>query len=184
MTTEARATIDVLRQVPEHGKAEVVDGGLVHLSPTGARPNRAAGNIYLSLRKHERTNSGLAFAYSDNAGFLVDLPRRRSFSPDAAWHRSPPTAMTFLEGAPRLAVEVRSDGDYGEAAETEMARKRADYFAAGTLVVWDVDLIGPDTIRCYRAGDAARPQVFRRGETADAEPAVSGWLFPVDELFE
>jgi Uma2 family endonuclease len=117
-------------------------------------------------------------------GFLVDLPQRRSFSPDAAWHRSAPKAMGFLEGAPLLAVEVRSDCDYGDAAEAEMARKRADYFAAGTLVVWDVDLIGPDTIRCYRANDPTRPQVFHRGDTADAEPAVSGWLFPVDELFD
>jgi Uma2 family endonuclease len=183
VTTNTRATIDVLRQVPENGKAEWVDGRLVDLSPTGARPNRAAGNIYLSLRRHER-NSAVAYAYSDNAGFLVDLPQRRSFSPDAAWHRSAPKAMSFLEGAPLLAVEVRSDCDYGDAAEAEMARKRADYFAAGTLVVWDVDLIGPDTIRCYRATDPTRPQVFRRGETADAEPAVSGWRFPVDELFD
>jgi Uma2 family endonuclease len=92
--------------------------------------------------------------------------------------------MTFLEGAPLLAVEVRSDGDYGDAAEAEMANKRADYFAAGTLVVWDVDLMGPDAIRCYRSTDPTRPQVFHRDETADAEPAVNGWRFPVNELFD
>ena len=28
------------------------------------------------------------------------------------------------------------------------------------------------------------PRVFRRGETADAEAAVPGWQFAVDELFE
>jgi len=27
-------------------------------------------------------------------------------------------------------------------------------------------------------------RVFRRGEVADAEPAVPGWRMPVDELFE
>ena len=64
-----------------------------------------------------------------------------------------------------------------------MAAKRADYFAAGTLVVWDVDLLGPDTIRSYETADG-EPTVFRRGEVADAEPAVPGWRFPVGELFE
>jgi hypothetical protein len=51
----------------------------------------------------------------DNFGFLVDLPNRQSFSPDAAWvHAS---------------------------------------------------------------------RIFRQGELADAEPAVPGWRFAVDDLF-
>ena len=53
--------------------------------------------------------------------------------------------------APVFAVEVRSEGDYGPAAEREMAAKRADYFAAGTKVVWDVDLLSDDVVRVYRA---------------------------------
>jgi Uma2 family endonuclease len=91
--------------------------------------------------------------------------------------------MKFVEGAPVFAVEVRSEGDYGPAAEKAMARKRADYFAAGTLVVWDVDLLGPDVMRVHRAGQP-EPRVYRRGERAEAEPAVPGWRMPVDELFE
>ena len=47
--------------------------------------------------------------------------------------------MKFVEGTPTLAVEVRSEEDYGPTAESEMAEKRADYFEAGTLVVWDVN---------------------------------------------
>ncbi len=47
--------------------------------------------------------------------------------------------MEFLEGAPIFAVEVRSENDDGPAAERAMAQKRADYFACGTLVVWDVN---------------------------------------------
>jgi hypothetical protein len=69
-------------------------------------------------------------------------------------------------------------------AEMRMAQKRADYFAAGTLVIWDVDLLGPDVVRCFRADDPDKPSVFRRGETADAEPALPGWRFPVEGLFE
>jgi len=92
--------------------------------------------------------------------------------------------MKFYEGAPVFAAEVRSEGDYGPRAEERLAEKRADYFAAGTLVMWDVDLLGSDTIKSYRADDPAKPRLYRRGDLADAEPALSGWKFPVDALFE
>ena len=91
--------------------------------------------------------------------------------------------MKFLEGAPDFAAEVRSEGDYGPTAERAMAAKRADYFAAGTLVVWDVDLIGADTVKVYRTDQPEVPIVYRRGELAEAEPAVPGWRMAVDELF-
>jgi Uma2 family endonuclease len=91
--------------------------------------------------------------------------------------------MRFLEGAPVFAVEVRSEHDYGPAAERAMRQKRADYFACGTLVVWDVDLLSPDVIKSYKASDPDNPVIFRRGDIADAEPAVPGWRMPVDELF-
>ena len=91
--------------------------------------------------------------------------------------------MGFLEGAPVFAVEVRSEGDYGPQEEREMAEKRRDYFATGTLVVWDVDLLGVDVIRSYGADEPNKPRIFRRGEVADAEPAVPGWTMPVDDLF-
>jgi Uma2 family endonuclease len=91
--------------------------------------------------------------------------------------------MRFAEGAPIFAVEVRSENDYGPSAERAMAEKRADYFACGTLVVWDVDLQSADVIKSYKASDPDNPIIFRRGEMADAEPAVPGWQMAVDKLF-
>ena len=91
--------------------------------------------------------------------------------------------LGFLTGAPRFAVEVRSESDYGPAAERRLVSKRADYFAAGTVVVWDVDLLGADVVRVYRAREPERPTVYRRGDVAEAEPAVPGWSMPVDDLF-
>jgi Uma2 family endonuclease len=64
-----------------------------------------------------------------------------------------------------------------------MAEKRADYFATGTLVVWDVDLLSGDVVRVYRASDPERATVYRRGEISEAEPAVPGWTMAVDDLF-
>jgi Uma2 family endonuclease len=181
MATKTEATLEDLYRVPEHGKAELVDGEVVLMSPTGGLPGYAAGEIFASLRAYaRRTKAGHAIA--DNVGFVVNLPHRKSFSPDAAFYIGV-LSMKFLEGAPVFAVEVRSENDYGQGAEEEIADKRADYFATGTLVVWDVDLLADDVVRVYRAESPDRPTHYRRGEVAEAEPAVPGWTMLVDELF-
>src|SRR5918912_1882652 len=144
MPTKSRASVNDLSRVPDNGKAEIVNGEIVLMSPTGDMPGRAGGSIYVSLRGVERQAGGRA--YPDNVGFRVNLPRRKSFSPDAAFYTGPPSGMKFLEGAPAFAAEIRSENDYGREAEVELASKRKDYFAAGTLVVWDVDLLGVDVI--------------------------------------
>lgn len=64
-----------------------------------------------------------------------------------------------------------------------MAQKRADYFAAGTLVIWDVDLLNEEVVAKYSAGHPFVPQIWKRGEEADAEPAVPSWKMSVDALF-
>ncbi len=175
------ATLEDLRHLPNNGKAELVKGELVLMSPTGGLPGYAAGEIFASLREYaQRTRAGHAFA--DHVGFIVDLPDRVSFSPDAAFYIGKLT-MKFLEGAPTFAVEVRSEGDYGPAAEQEMESKRADYFSAGTLVVWDVDLLSEEVVQAYRAENPTVPTVYRRGEHAAAEKAVPGWSLAVDSLF-
>jgi Uma2 family endonuclease len=123
------------------------------------------------------------FAIGGNAAFVVDLAHRKTFSPDAAWYTGPPTGGRFMQGAPPFAVEVRSEGDYGVRAEREIQAKRADYFAAGTRVVWDVDVLRAEEIRVYRAESPDTPVIYARDETAEAEPAVPRWQFPVNELF-
>ncbi len=180
MSTKTEATIEDLYKV--EGKAELVNGEIVHMSPTGSRPGYAGDEIFVSLREYsKRTKTGRAVG--DNKAFRVDLPNRKSFSPDAAFHVGADTGMKFYEGAPVFAVEVRSEGDYGPKAERAMAKKRADYFAAGTQVVWDVDLLSETVVCVYRESDPDNPQVYRRGEMAEAAPAVPGWTMPVDDLF-
>ncbi|MEX2316370.1 MAG: Uma2 family endonuclease [Pirellulales bacterium] len=163
------------------GKAEIVGGRIVMMSPTGDMPSSGGFAIAVSLRIYASRFGGRA--YPDNIAYLVDLPNRKSFSPDASYYTGPRTQMKFLSEAPVFAAEVRSEGDYGRTAEREMAEKRADYFAAGTKVVCDVDLLNEDVIRKYSADAPDTPTIFRKGQTAEAEPAVPGWTIPVDELF-
>ena len=182
MATKREATVEDLYHVPEGGKAELVNGELVLMPLTGDAHGHAVLRIVVSLDAHSR-RTRLGRAIPDNVGFLVRLPNRRSFAPDAAFYTGPPFGAKFIEGAPVFAVEVRSEEDYGPAAERAMAAKRADYFAAGTLVVWDVDALREGWIRVYRATDPQNPALYRRGDGAEAEPAVPEWTFAVDELF-
>jgi Uma2 family endonuclease len=180
MSTKTRATIEDLYKA--EGKAELVNGEIVEMPPAGEDPGIAGGHIFVRLYAYaQQTQRGRALP--DGVGFRVNLPHRESFSPDVAYHIGQRAGMRFAEGAPIFAVEVRSENDYGPAAERAMAAKRADYFACGTLVVWDVDLLSPDVIRSYRASTPDSPLIFRRGDIADAEPAVPGWRMAVDELF-
>jgi Uma2 family endonuclease len=170
-----RATLDDLAREP--GKAELIGGRIVRYMATGRRPGRVARQILRSLADHaDRT--GIGEALGDNVGYAVPelASGRESFSPDASYYDGPEQAdpMRFIEGPPTFAVEVRSENDYGNAAEAEMAAKREDYFAAGTKIVWDVDPVN-NVIHCYRHDRPTQPTTFRPGDTADAEPAVPGW---------
>ena len=144
-----------------------------------------AFRIARSLDDHaESTGRGVVF--TDSMGFAVAelASGRESFSPDASYYAGPipENPMRFVWRPPTFAVEVRSETDYGPAAERALAAKRSDYFEAGTAVVWDVDPVAR-TIRKYGAESPAEPTWFGPGQEADAEPAAPGWRIPVDRLF-
>lgn len=181
--TSQRATLDDLLRFDS--KAELIGGKIVPQMATGHKPNRVAFRIARSLDDHAES-TGQGVTYTDNMGFAIpELPSgRESFSPDAAFYLGPlpENLMRFIHGPPTLAVEVRSESDYGSVAEKSMAAKRTDYFEAGTLVVWDVDLIAR-CVRKYEATAPEHPTVFVEGEQADAEPAVPGWRLLVNRIF-
>jgi len=182
--TTPRKTLADLAQYD--GKAELVNGRIVPLLPTGDYPSEMAQEIYVCLRAYVK-EAGKGIAKGDGVGYAVSELHsgRESFSPGASYFDGdrPARSMGFLEGPPTFAVEVRSENDYGDRAETLLAAKRADYFEAGTLVVWDVDA-RKEVVRVYRLGAAGAPTEYRRGTEAEAEPAVPGWRMNVDGIFD
>src|ERR1043165_4802796 len=181
MVTRAKseATIEDLYKVP--GKAELVNGEIVLMPPTGGEPDFAGDEILSSLFAYmNRVQKGIAVG--DNKAFIVNLPHRRSFSPHAAYYYGKMTGG-FYEGAPAFAVEVRSENDYSPAAEQKIKAKIKDYFDAGTQVVWDVDVLREGVVRVHRADNPEYPMTYHRGAGAEAEPAVPGWTMRVDDLF-
>ena len=183
-TSVARATLDDLYR--EEGKAELIGGRIVRTMASGELPSSVAVEICVSLRAYARSRRK-GKAYADGIGFAVPelSSGRESFSPDVSYYDGvlPSNRMRFIEGTPKLAVEVRSENDYGVAAEDQMAEKRADYFLAGTEAVWDVDPEA-ETITLYLATAPALPITFQRGDDAHAEPALPGWRISVSALFD
>lgn len=183
MTPTTAATVDDLYRVD--GKAELIGGRIVPIMPSGFRHGQVGGRIYRAIDDYAKA-TGRGHAMPDGIGFVVPelLSGRESFSPDAAYYLGPLPADVedFLPGPPALAVEVRSKGDYGPAAEAELAAKRADYFEAGTPAVWDVDPRA-EVIRVYLATAPDAPTEYGRGQSADAGPAMPGWRLAVDAVF-
>jgi Uma2 family endonuclease len=166
------------------GKAELINGEIVLMSPTGFRPSQVAMRIVLSLHAYsEATRTGSVF--TDNVAFLADLSHRGSFSPDAAFYTGPipDDPMEFLPAPPDFAVEVRSKADYGSSAEKRLKAKRDDYFLAGTQVVWDVDP-KRETVAVYRKAQPTKATVYRISQIAEAEPAVPAWRLPLKDIFK
>jgi Uma2 family endonuclease len=155
---QVAATLDDLYRV--EGKAELIGGRIVPTMPTGHLTNVVAFRIARSLAGHI-DNLGRGVAYTDNMRFAVSelSSGRQFFSPAVSYHLGavPSNPMRFVEGPPTFAAEVRSEGDYGPFAETETAAKRADYFEAGTQVVWDVDPIA-ECVHTYRVTAPDQPE--------------------------
>ena len=179
-----RATLDDLMKVD--GKAELIDGRIVHFMASGVLHTRISTRILLSLYGFVESR-GIGEAFCDALGYACDVELangRQSFCPDVSYYLGdmPDNEQGFINGPPTFAVEVRSETDTGRAAERDMADKRADYFAAGTIVVWDVDAVAK-TVAKYTADSPDVPVVFTRGQAADAEPALPGWTLNLDALF-
>ena len=178
------ATLDDLMRVD--GKAELIAGRIVRFMPNGYAPARIAFKISLALHTYA-TSVGRGEVFGDAMGFAMRPPLRngrQSFSPDTCYYDGPIPAnpMRFVDGPPTFAVEVRSETDFTNRAEKEIVAKRADYFEAGTLAVWDVDPIAK-TVTSYRRDDPTNGRVFREDDSADAEPALPGWQLAVKALF-
>ena len=97
----------------------------------------------------------------------------------ASWDRIPGRRRTgdaIAPFAPDLAVEVLSRGD----TKKEMARKRREYFAAGTRLVWEVDP-KKRIVAIYTSPD--RPTILDATMTLDGGDVLPGFALPLADLF-
>ena len=148
------------------GKAEIVNGEIKKLPITGDFPATRVEKF--SLRSFFTPNAlAKAAPFRTAPDFCANCPIAALFRPTPLFTPAKAEKWDFFPQPPIFAVEVRSENDYGRRAEREIAQKRADYFAAGTLVVWDVDLRDEEVIAKYSAQNPQNPEIFRRGEIGE-----------------
>jgi Uma2 family endonuclease len=180
--SEWEATVNDLKEASLEGQVELVDGKMIQLPFHTLGEARTIANILVSLMRYE-DHLGTDGALSSTTVYVVDLPHRKTFSPDVSFTVAfPEDPMGFIPGAPIFAAEVRAPDELTAAADFLFATERSDYFAAGTDVVWDVDPWN-ETVKSYSATHPEEPINYRRGMIADAEPALPGWALAVADVF-
>jgi Uma2 family endonuclease len=113
---------------------------------------------------------------------LMRLKKGNNRMPDisyTAWANLP-SAKAHLgrvaEYPPDLAVEIHSPGN----TRKEIERKRREYFAAGTKLVWEVD---PDARTITVFTDPTAPKVLTMADTLDGGTVLPGFTLPIADLF-
>lgn len=115
------------------------------------------------------------------ADALLRLLGQQNRLPDVGffpWASLPPGGSRARVGtvAPALAVEVLSESN----TRAEMDRKRREYFAAGTLLVWMVD---PRTETVAVFTDPTTSTTLTTTDSLDGGAVLPGFALPVAELF-
>jgi Uma2 family endonuclease len=171
---------DVLRAEREPQKAlcELIDGTLVE-KPMGYRESSLAMWIGARLQLFVEERELGIVAGAD--GFMRLAPRNVRI-PDVSYvsyGRLPdPDAadVAIADFAPDLAVEVLSPSN----TRREMERKRRDYFAAGTLLVWEIDP-KKEIVEVYQAPDSVKR--LTKADNLTGNSVLPGFKARVADLF-
>jgi Uma2 family endonuclease len=158
---------------------ELVDGVLVE-KPMGYYESRlAAVLIYLLEHFLSQHDQGIVLGADATLRLAPGLVRLPDVS-FVAWTHFPNRQLPSAgvpDLAPDLAVEVLSPSN----TAAEMARKRREYFGAGTTLVWEVDPAAR-TITVYTAPD--RSTVLDEGQVLDGGTVLPGFTLAIREWFD
>lgn len=179
--TPGTATVADVERFTRDGKLvyELVDGTLVEKA-MGYRESRLATILGYFIEEFlEKNNLGITAGEQGMLEILTDKVRGPDLS-FISWDRLPnrtcPTdAVPHV--APNLAVEVLSEGN----TKAEMARKRTEYFKAGTELVWEVD---PAARSVSVYPEPKTPTVLKETDTLDGGSVLPGFTLSIRRWFE
>ena len=158
---------------------ELVNGEIVPVAPVHSPHSRVCIRIIVALDPFARSIG--AKLLDSSVGCIVGEHRQQLRAPDVSLiSRERLSILTggFVQGAPDLAVEVLSGGQHGEAYARP---KLAEYFAAGSKVVWFADL-RTQTVREYLS-DQREYRLYRGDAAITLDAIAAGASFPVSSFF-
>jgi Uma2 family endonuclease len=172
---------DQLRYVDREPKrlVELIDGILVEKA-MGQREALLAATLIHLLMAYVRPRRLGVVAAPDMIVRVADDQNRLPDVCYTAWENLPSDSAHLTpvaDYAPDLVVEILSESN----TRKEMQRKRREYFAAGTKLVWIID---PDdrTVAVYTEPET--PTVLSAADTLAGGDVLPGFALPLAELFD
>ena len=174
-------TAEELFELPDDGgRIELVKGEIIRSSPTGAEHGVVTARIGHLIQEFALAHD-LGVCCGAETGFILQRNPDVVRAPDAAFvasGRIPETGVPagYWPFAPDLAVEVVSPSD--RLADVHV--KIAEYFAAGTRLVW---LVEPETRMVHVYRSPQNVEVLGTGDDLQGADVLPGFLCPVQRLF-
>lgn len=169
---------DQIRICESQTLVELLDGILVEKA-MGYRESLMALSLSVYLMAFVKPRRLGVVAGADAIMRMRDGRNRLPDVSFTAWENVPTNdahLQSVADFAPDLAIEVISDGN----TKAEIARKREDYFAAGTRLVWIVE---PDdrTVAVYT--DPHTFTLLHESDTLTGGEVLPGFELPLSEFF-
>jgi len=181
LTHPRRMTADeFLSLPPDDTKTQLIDGELVELTDARLRHQLIGGELFRQLANWLVDHPGVG---TGGIGCNWRMDDANVFIPDVWFLRQgrlPDGDRVWLDGAPDLALEVRSESTW----RFDRGRKKDLYLARGAEV-WLVDTAEDtvaDTVAVHRA-DHAHPLTLGRGATLTT-PLLPGFALDLTTLFD
>jgi len=179
--TETLVTGDELLGMGNIGPAELVEGRIVLMSPTGYKHGRYEGRFYKYLEAFVEPKK-LGEVFIGEVGIYIRRNPDTIRAADVAFISTERLAQQkqeegFLEVAPELIVEVMSPSDRW----SDVKQKLREYFSIGVKLVWVADPTDR-TVEAYRSLTDLRE--FTEADTLTGDDVLPGFSVPVASLFE
>ena len=160
------------------GNYELVDGEVVELAPPNDEHGDTALNVGYAFKGYSRRR-GVGQARVET-GYTLRVGPDTVRGPDVSFVFRPRVegrGQGFPVGAPDIAVEVVSPSN----TPAEVARKVAEYLAAGSQRVWVVYPAGRRVL-IHRAGGSVLS--YGGDDVITDEELLPGFSLPLSEIFE
>jgi Uma2 family endonuclease len=188
MINERSMTVEEFERIAPllDGPSELVDGKLRLMSPTNYRHGLLSGKIAYLLYDYAARHPRTGEVVGAETGFRINHPRYPVQAPDAGFiradrapgrsHSTDQGLDRFMDGAPDLAVEVRSPGERLAVIQAKALR----WLEAGSQAVWIVD--GRREV-VHRLNRDTPSQILSSADLLEEPEVLPGFSVPVAELF-
>lgn len=175
---EKLITGEDLLAMGDTGPCELIDGRIVHMTPTGGEHGAIEFNLGSELSFFVRQRN-LGWVMGGETGIYIrrrpDTIRGADIAFVSLQRLARPT-RGFLDVAPELVVEIMSPDDRWQA----MRDKLADYFSIGVERVWVVE---PQNRQVLVFSSTTDVEELDEDDTLRGEGALEGFAMAVGDLF-